>query len=349
MNKKIAIIGAGLFGITAALELSKYHDVDLYEKNDDILKAASGINQFRLHRGYHYPRSKKTALSSLKGEANFTRVFGEALIQGTENYYCIAKNDSYTTSKQYISFCKEIGLEFKEVDLGLIDKSNIDLCIKANERLIDSVKLKSICSNNLAKSKVNLLLNTKASFDILDEYDFVVLCTYSNTNNFLKIKPLLQRDYQFELVEKIIVKLPSKFNHRSIVILDGPFMCVDPYGKTPYFLMGNVTHAIHSSNVGRFPKIQSEFKKLLDAGVIKNPPITNFKDFITSTVKFIPEISKAKHFGSMFTIRTVLPYKEKTDERPTIVRKIDKKIFTVFSGKLITCVDASKDLVSYIA
>ena len=29
---KIAIIGAGFFGATAALKLSKYHDVDLFEK-----------------------------------------------------------------------------------------------------------------------------------------------------------------------------------------------------------------------------------------------------------------------------------------------------------------------------
>ena len=33
---KIAIIGAGFFGATAALKLSKYHDVDLFEKKNDI-------------------------------------------------------------------------------------------------------------------------------------------------------------------------------------------------------------------------------------------------------------------------------------------------------------------------
>ena len=57
---KIAIIGAGFFGATAALKLSKYHDVDLFEKKNDILNGASKINQFRFHLGFHYPRSKKT-------------------------------------------------------------------------------------------------------------------------------------------------------------------------------------------------------------------------------------------------------------------------------------------------
>ena len=56
---KIAIIGAGFFGATIALKLSKKHTVDLFEKEKDILNGASKINQFRFHMGFHYPRSKK--------------------------------------------------------------------------------------------------------------------------------------------------------------------------------------------------------------------------------------------------------------------------------------------------
>ncbi len=59
---KIAVVGAGIFGITTALKLSEKHEVDLYEANSDIMQAASAINQFRLHRGYHYPRSPQTIL-----------------------------------------------------------------------------------------------------------------------------------------------------------------------------------------------------------------------------------------------------------------------------------------------
>ena len=37
-NKKtIAVVGAGLFGCTAALILSKKHNVDLYQRRPDIL------------------------------------------------------------------------------------------------------------------------------------------------------------------------------------------------------------------------------------------------------------------------------------------------------------------------
>ena len=46
----------------------------------------------------------------------------------------------------------------------------------------------------------------------------------------------------------------------------------------------------------------------------------------------------------MFTVRTVLPNVDSTDERPTIVRKISDNVFTIFSGKVPTCVDAAKEI-----
>ena len=40
---KIAIIGAGFFGATAALKLSKYHDVDLFEKKGLLTKSGNRL------------------------------------------------------------------------------------------------------------------------------------------------------------------------------------------------------------------------------------------------------------------------------------------------------------------
>ena len=65
---KIAVIGGGIFGITTAFTLGEEYDVELFEKNNDLLKAASGSNQYRVHRGYHYPRSMKTVLEIMKSE-----------------------------------------------------------------------------------------------------------------------------------------------------------------------------------------------------------------------------------------------------------------------------------------
>ena len=68
---KIGIVGGGIFGVAIAAKLGKHFQVDLFEKNNDILQSASGINQYRLHRGYHYPRSMETAISSKRSLTSF--------------------------------------------------------------------------------------------------------------------------------------------------------------------------------------------------------------------------------------------------------------------------------------
>lgn len=346
---KIAVVGGGIFGVTAALKLSNHFSVDLFEKNDEILQSTSGINQYRVHRGYHYPRSDNTVSSLLQAEKSFKDEFNDALINYRNHYYCISKRDSFTTATQYLEFCKRNKLKYELVTSELLDKSKIELCIKVNESLFDPIKLKEICIKKLKNSNISLFMNTKVNNENLQNYDYVINATYAHLNELLEKFPESQLDYQFELCEKPLVRLPSSFSNSSIVVMDGPFMSVDPYGKSEnLFVMGNVVHAIHQSFVGKTPCFDKKFNHLLDNGIIKNPSITNFNMFIESASEFMPEIKKAEHVGSMYTIRTVLPKVDKTDERPTIVKKINNNIFTIFSGKIPTCVDAANQVTKLI-
>lgn len=339
---KIAVVGAGLFGVVIASKLAKKYTVDLYESEDEILKAASGINQFRIHRGYHYPRSTETVNSNLLSLKGFEEEFKGAIIDNTTNYYCIAKKNSLTSAEKYRRFCLTNNLWFKEVNLPFINKKEIDVCLQVKENLIDPYKLKLILYKKLKHPNLKLFLKKTADRKILTKYDRVIISTYSNINSLLKKKE--RKPYQYELCEKIVVKLPKQFQRKSIVILDGPFMCIDPYGQSGLYLLGNVVHAIHQSNVGLTPLVGKRFTAFINKGIIKNSPYTNFKHFIESTEVFIPDIKFATYFGSMYTVRTVLPFKEKTDERPTIVKKVDNKTITVFSGKLVSCVTAASEV-----
>ena len=130
--------------------------------------------------------------------------------------------------------------------------------------------------------------------------------------------------------------------------MDGPFMCIDPLGDTGWHVMGNVVHAIHSTNVGKFPQYDEKFDELLNKGIIENPSITNIDKFIETAKVFFKDIDKAKHIGSMFTIRTVLPNKDKDDARPTLIENPVDNLFNVFSGKIGTCVSTSDELMEYI-
>ena len=346
--KNVAVVGGGIFGCTTAWKLAKEgYNVTLYEKNDDIITQASNINQYRLHRGYHYPRSKETAIQSQWGETSFIKEYGDAIVNGdVEHYYCIAKEDSLVNPKQYWTFLNEINLPYVEKKLDFMHKNVVDLVVQVKEFLFNSDKLRKICWDKLNKYGVDVTLNTKYVDSKYNNDDYVINTTYANLNQLTPKDK--QKDYQFELCEKPVIKLPEQYKNKSVVIMDGPFMCIDPYGDTGWHVMGNVVHAIHSTNVGKFPEYDSKFDNLLNKGIVKNPSITNIDKFIESAKKFFIDIDKVKHIGSMFTFRTVLPNKDKDDARPTMVEKINNKMFSIFSGKIGTCVNAAEEVLNEI-
>ena len=341
---KIAVIGGGIFGVTAALILSTNHSVELFEKNSDILMAASGSNQYRVHRGYHYPRSKDTVIGIINSEQSFQNMFGSSVEDNYEHYYCISKNDSLTSPQQFLDFCNEFNLDFEKSEVSCVNKKSVEFCLKVKESLYDPEKLKELSWKKLKENNVIVNLNTKAEKEIFKNFDWVVICTYSNLNSLIQNHPKLQKEYQFEICEKPVVKLPESFRNKSIVIMDGPFMCIDPLVNTEMHLLCNVENEIHQTNVGLYPEIDQKYIPLLDSGIIKNPKISNYDKFIESTIPFFPEIKFAEHMGSMFTVRAVPPRVENTDARPTQVTKIDDKTISIFSGKITTCVEAANEV-----
>ena len=339
---RIAIVGGGIFGITASIILAKNHQVELFEKNNELLQSASGSNQYRIHRGYHYPRSPDTVNDIIESESSFKEIFSDAMLTDFEHYYCIAKENSLTSAKQFLDFCNKFQLEYTPSQLQFMNKDSIEICIRVKESVYDPEKLRQVCWKKLKDQNVKIHLSNKVSDDLFEKFDRVVICAYTGINQLLKQYPTQQNEYQFELCEKPVVKLPESFKNKSVVIMDGPFMCIDPLGNTGLHLLCNVVHEIHQTNIGKYPSINKKFVDLIDKGIVKNPSQTNFPKFIESTIDFIPEITKAKHVGSMFTYRAVPPRVEETDARPTIVKEINNKIVTLFSGKITTCVEAAK-------
>ena len=347
---KVAVVGGGIFGVTAAWMLAKDgHAVFLYEKEDDILQAASGINQYRLHRGFHYPRSKETILITRDGIKSFMREYGSSIVKDNiDHFYAIAEKGGRSSAKNCIAMWKQCSLPFKVADCDLINKKLIAQTVLVKEDLVDPNKLREACKTNLHKQNVSMLLHTEFVPENFKKYDYTVVATYANNNTLLEHIPHAKKLYQFELCEKPVLKLPKKFQGKSIVIIDGPFMCIDPMGSTGHHVMGNVVHAIHSKNIGHYPITPQGFKPLLNRGIIQNPPITNIRKFLTHAAEYMPGIENAEHIGSMYTFRTKPPYREHDDARPTTVDKIDGNIIVVFSGKIPTCVDAAEQVVEII-
>ena len=340
MSFKIGVIGAGIFGVTTAWKLASLgYKVDLYEKENDILKAASGINQYRLHKGYHYPRSDETALDCKHEFEGFKNEYKDCLFE-SDNYYCLSKRDSKVSKEEFLNFCKKHNLSIKEKFSPVVKKEAISFSVKPEEYLINVKKLHSLCWKKLENNKVNVIFKEWDN-KLGKNYDYLIYALYANSNHPFSERFNHQRDYQFELCEKLVLKLPEEYKDQSVVILDGKFMCIDPMGDTDYHVMGNVVHAIHNTNIGKFPILPQNFKHLLNKGIIKDPSITNFDKFVNSAKEYFINIEKAIHIGSMYTFRTVLPNHDHDDARPTLVNKISNKEFSIFSGKIGTCVKAS--------
>ena len=136
MNKKIAIIGAGLFGVTTYLLLKqKGYECNLFERKKKILDGASSNNLNRVHFGYHYPRDYETAKQSTRGYNSFKNFYSSAIVNNFNNYYFIA-NSSQVNYEKYLKFCKANNLSFKKVDL--------EKFILKNQNLQGGIKLKNL-------------------------------------------------------------------------------------------------------------------------------------------------------------------------------------------------------------
>ena len=343
MYPKALVVGGGIVGSTAAISLANNgYDVEIHEKQSDIMMCASNINQYRLHKGYHYPRSSDTALECNKGLKTFKRKYEQSVLNGSiKHYYCIASEDSLISSDEYLEFLDEHRLNYKIVN----SIKNTDLTVKVEEELFDSQVLRHSVKKKLFANNINIKINHESDKKNFNLYDVIVFATYSNINQYLNKKI----NYQFEVCEKPVVKLSDRYKNKSIVVMDGPFMCLDPYGTTDYHVLGNVVHAIHETNIGTAPIIKSKkLSNYINKGIIYQPDITNIDKFIETGERFFDDFSNLEHIGSMFTVRAVLKDREHDDARPTLVEKHGDNIFTLFSGKIDTCVDASNELIKMI-
>ena len=338
LSPKALVVGGGIFGTTAAVALA--HDgyqVELHEELEDVMMAASDINQYRLHKGYHYPRSKETAQECLKGLYTFKRKYERSVVNGDiEHYYAIASEDSKVSEFEYLAFLDDLELPYERVK----PLPNTDVTIKVEEELFDNYKLYELVRDKLWSSGVEVLKNKTTTKDDFKGYDVVVIATYAKLNDLLDEK----KWYQYELCEKPVVRLPKKYQGKSIVIMDGPFMCLDPYGEKNHVL-GNVKHAIHCWNEGTEAFWPHRYTKYLNKGVVENPKHTKIDKFIETGKKFFKDFDKLKHIGSMYTIRTVLANRDHDDARPTLVNHEGGNVYSLFSGKIDTCVDSANELI----
>lgn len=352
-GKKVAVIGAGIFGISIALELSKNFDVTLYERSEELLSGASTNNHLRHHRGYHYPRSKSTALECLNSQESFEKEYGACIIRPFDHYHAIAKEGSKTTPENYIKFCKELGLPYEIVNPkeGLINKEKISLIINVPEYSYDPKKMLELVKEKLRNSSVKLKLKNEIkeggvndnkkilriqspSGNHTEKFDFVINATYSNFNSFNKWFGLPQKKVLYELIEMLEIELPLK-EKLGMSIFDGQFSTIMPRAEEGRFTLAHIKESVNKEIVSDNldPKI-----------MISENVKTNKENILKAAIKDFPILKEAKVIRPIYMIRVVKADVDNTDERPSEITDHGNGLFTVFSGKIVTCVDVAKKI-----
>ena len=116
-NLKVGIIGGGIFGLTAAIYLSKFSKkIIIFEKNSEILCGATKYNHNRHHYGFHYPRSLKTVRQCQNSKILFEKTYNKAVDYRFKNYYAISKFNSKIDPSFFENFCNQGNLVFDSVE-----------------------------------------------------------------------------------------------------------------------------------------------------------------------------------------------------------------------------------------
>lgn len=341
---KAAIIGAGVFGCTTAVDLARAGvDVSLFEEFPDILEGATARCQARLHSGYHYPRSPGTALAARDGAREFVSRYPTAIIDDVDQYYIIASSGK-TSPDEFRTFCRMLDLPYTES--RPMQAYTDDLCVRVPESFVDVRALRRILRMELRGAGVKLHLSHRINnaTELSSNFDVVIWATYGAHWD----KPL-----RYEICEVAVLEV-SRYGRQSFVVLDGDFVSMDPYYDNTFLLYG-VNETVHWAMVSNgFPEVPAPYNRLVKKAPvpIRNSPVSNFSSMIDTASKFLWGLESTRqgvsiYHGSLWAVRAILPNVEDTDARPTLVSQSGNHI-KVLSGKISTAVTAARQITEMV-
>ena len=301
---------------------------------------ASSVNQFRLHQGYHYPRSESTGHAAKSGLSSFESLWGSAISRNVKRYYAVSRSGSRVSGAEYVSICSARGLSFEHERPKCLRGDRVDTCIRVSEEGINPVTLRRLCWQKLRRFKVHVYQGKSVrAIDLVGFADHVIVATYSSQNETLAGVDDLQQPYEFRLAELPHFRLPRSFRGVSTLIMDGPFPCLDPIPSSANHVVAHVELSNHSRQTGWSPDLSPATLQLLD-GNLHQSSTSRYQEILKAAEEYFPSISAGHYLGSQYAVRTLLPGVEATDERPSLIQHSRTlPVTSVFSGKLSTCVD----------
>jgi glycine/D-amino acid oxidase-like deaminating enzyme len=331
------VIGAGFFGCETALELVRlgFSRVLIAEREAEVLRRSSFVNQARVHNGYHYPRSFATAVRSRNNFENFVSEYADAVMHDVETYYAIARG-SRNSADQFASFCNKIGAYCSPAGIGieqLFEPGTVERIFRVRELAFDTVKLAARLRAQILSAGIDLRLNSPARVIAIGEHGvdvdvagrvrrarYVFNCTYAALEC---VGVDLRTRIKKELAEMILIKPPPQLHKRGFTMIDGPFFSTMPFPAAGLHTLSHVRYTPHEASVER------------DGSTIR-PTKSNATAMLRDASRYMPCLSHSRIVGSMFEIKAVLLRSETDDGRPILIERSEGsgRVLSVLGAKI---------------
>jgi glycine/D-amino acid oxidase-like deaminating enzyme len=352
------VIGGGFYGCSVALFLAeRFGRVLILEREGDLLRRASYVNQARVHNGYHYPRSFITALRSHINFPQFARDFGDCVDSSFEKVYAIARN-SKVNAFQFRRVFADLGAPIKAAPARikkLFDPQLIEEVFAVEEYAFDAVKLRDLLKARLAEAKVLTRygaevrrLSARPDDGLLVHLDdgsalaarHVFNCTYAALNRVLHDSNLPLLPLKHEVAEIALVEVPDELKRVGVTVMDGPFFSAMPFPARGLHSLSHVRYTPHESwsdrdnyrdSYDHFRRFRRESKAVF---------------MIKDSRRYLPLLGAARHVDSLFDLKTVLLENEVDDGRPILYRRDYglKNFSLVMGGKIDNIYDILETL-----
>ncbi len=342
MKAKIAVVGAGIYGAYSAIRLAESgHAVDLFDPLG-VLRAASDINQFRIHSGYHYPRSPETIEETLQTRADFIENFGPAIVRNTKHYYAIPKEGSLTPPDAYEETMARHHLPLRRCEPEWMNFGFIDRCYEVDESVYDPGALRGLLEERICALQVRFRKEEYLP-EMRGNYDFVVYATYG-----LGLSRGMFQAAKYQVAEKILIELPRVLRGVALVIVDGPFTAFDPYGNSGFSQFGSAKNTNHWTTKNPDEAFPEPFASLLNRPTFEPVVFSRFEAMRADAALAVPLAKEAVYRGSRFTVRVVEDNPEQDRRVLYLIEKAPREIH-IFSGKVVSAAKAARLLCERIA
>lgn len=344
------VIGGGFYGASIARYLKcrrRLDEVILLEREPELLRRSSFVNQARVHNGYHYPRSFTTGYRSRVNFARFVDAYAPAVRSDFTKLYAIARRNSKVTSRQFERFCREIGAPLARApeDLRkLFQPALIADVYMVRESAFDAIELRRLAEADMAEAGVRVRLRSEVEavlpgadavtvrgrgpsgpFEIVADVAFN--CTYSRAASLApSAEPL---PLKHEITELALIEPPPALEGVGVTVMDGPFFSCMPFPAAGLHSLSHVRYTPHLSwrddgerdpyaVLGAYGKDSRADRMLRDGA------------------RYLPALAQSRVRESLFEVKTVLHKNELDDGRPILLQRHAPggRLFSVLGGKI---------------